>query len=186
MKNEIKIMMSNHHIHLSGELSDILFGKDYKLTRQREIGDGEFVSAETVTIKGPSGILENVRVVGPLRPLTQAELLASDCCRLGVNAPLRNSWNLDGAAALLLIGPNGQKEISCGIVAEKHIHLSKALSSRLGIREQQRINIQTCNGLVFEHVLVRVHSGKSSFMHLNKDEGLAAGLQNGDMAQIIL
>ena len=188
MANQVKIMMSNHHAHLSRKLCDELFGKDYELTVQKEIGAGEFAAAETIQIEGPDGILKNVRVMGPTRGLTQVELLKSDCRKLGVNAPLRDSGDLNGAVTLGLIGPQGRGEAACGIVAQRHIHMASVISEPLGIKDKQMVSVKVDGerGLIYDNVLVRVHVGKNALMHIDMEEGNAAGLKNGDMGEIII
>lgn len=188
METQIGIMMSNRHAHLSRTLCDTLFGEGYALTVQKEIGAGEFAAAETVTIVGPKGQLEEVRVMGPARDFTQVELLQSDCHKLGVDAPLRDSGDLEGAVSLQIVGPNGSGEAACGIVAHRHIHMADVISEPLGIADRQMVNVRVGGerGITFHNVLVRVHKGKRALMHIDIEEGNAAGIKNGDMGELLL
>lgn len=51
---QIKVGVSQRHIHLSREDLDTLFGKGYELTKKKTLMGREFASAETVTLVGPS------------------------------------------------------------------------------------------------------------------------------------
>ena len=49
---DIKVGVSNHHVHLKQEDLDTLFGKDYKLTNKRDLlQKGQFACEETVTLE---------------------------------------------------------------------------------------------------------------------------------------
>ena len=87
--------VSNHHIHLSQADLDTLFGPGYQLTPIKDLTQpGQFACKETVTICGPKGAIEKLRVLGPVRSKTQIEILAGDCFKLGVKAPARLSGDL--------------------------------------------------------------------------------------------
>lgn len=51
---------------------------------------------ETLTICGPKGPIEKVRVLGPVRKQTQVEILAGDTFKLGVKGEVRMSGVLGG------------------------------------------------------------------------------------------
>ena len=49
----IPVEISNHHVHLTRDSLDILYGKDYELTKLRDLSQpGEFASNEQVNIVG--------------------------------------------------------------------------------------------------------------------------------------
>ena len=51
---QIKVGVSQRHIHLSREDLDTLFGKGYELTKMKTLMGREYASQETVTLVGPS------------------------------------------------------------------------------------------------------------------------------------
>jgi len=102
------IGISNRHIHLSQSDANTLFGSNYQLTKMKDLSQpGQFAAEETVIIKGPKSEIAKVRVLGPYRKFSQVEILASDNFKLGTNAPLRLSGDLEGSEAIEVIGPNG-------------------------------------------------------------------------------
>ena len=68
--------------------------------------------------------MERVAVLGPVRRDTQVELSVSDCVALGVEAPLRESGDVEGTGPIIIEGPAGSLQISQGaMVAHNHIHV---------------------------------------------------------------
>ena len=64
----IPIGISNRHIHLSRSDLDICFGESYELTPIKDLNQpGQYACKETMTICGPKGAIEKVRVLGPVR-----------------------------------------------------------------------------------------------------------------------
>ncbi len=78
----IPVGVSNRHAHLCREHLEVLFGKGFELSKERELYQcGQFVSAQTVTISGPKGAIERMRILGPLRSRTQVEVSRTDAYR---------------------------------------------------------------------------------------------------------
>ena len=100
----IKSALSNHHIHVTREVLDILFGKNYNLNvRRMLVQKGQFAAEETVTLIKNNKKIENVRIVGPCRKYTQVELLEKDCEYLGINPPIRSSGDLKGSECITIV-----------------------------------------------------------------------------------
>ena len=95
-KNEqVKIGVSQRHVHLSREDLDALFGKGYELTKKKTLMGREFASEEFVTLVGPSlKAIEKVRVLGPVRKHTQVEISRTDTFILKVSPPVRPSGHI--------------------------------------------------------------------------------------------
>lgn len=190
MSNMVKVMLSNRHVHLSPAALEVLYGKGAELTVKAEMGR-EFAAHQTVDVVGPKGTIKNVRIIGPAhRPETQVELLLGDRYKLGVNAPVRNSHDLVGSAPIKLVGPCGELELAEGaIVARRHVHMNLAQAAEIGVEHGQIVSLK-CNGerpLVFGDVhVVASDRCRELVVHLDSEEGNAAGLKNGDMVEILV
>jgi putative phosphotransacetylase len=189
-ETRVLVNLSNRHIHVSREDLDILFGVGHQLTKTKDlIQPGQFACAETVTIKGPKGSFEGVRILGPERKETQCEILASDQFKLGVpGCPVRESGQLDGSAPLEVIGPAGSIKKARGlIIAKRHIHFSPADAERYGVVDKQRVSLKVGEerGAIFLDVVCRVSNIYALECHLDFDEGNAVGIGNGAMGVIV-
>ncbi|HWQ51176.1 MAG TPA: PduL/EutD family phosphate acyltransferase [Terriglobales bacterium] len=187
MRTDVLISLSNRHVHLSREALDKLFGEDYELTISRMVGAKEYASTDTVTVSGPKGSISRVRVLGPERDYTQVELLRGDSFKLGVTAPLCDSGHIDNAAVLTLTGPKGTYLCTCGIVARRHIHLGEPVAHEYSIKEGDTVSVRITGerGLVFDNVIVRHGRSNACKMHIDTEEGNAAGIGNGTIGEIV-
>lgn len=180
----ITVGISARHVHLTREDVDTLFGKGYQLTKFKDLSQpGQFACEEMVTVVGPKGVIEKVRILGPERKESQVELSISDCFKLGIKAPLRDSGDLSGSAPITLVGPAGSVTLKEGaIIAARHIHMSTADAEKYGLEDKDRIYVRAKGprGIIFGDVLVRVSDSFHSEMHVDTDEGNAVGLRNGD------
>lgn len=185
---EALVMLSNHHVHLTEEAAKALFG-EAGITFNRYLAEegGPWAANEFVEVKGPKGTLSKFRVLGPIRPYTQCELLKSDCFKLGVNPPVRNSGKLEGAVELTLIGPCGEFTANCGILAWRHIHVDKETMADMGKNYGDFVTVKTTGdrALDFNNVTL-VPGGKGLLMHVDTEEGNAAGCKNGDLLEVVL
>src|SRR6266702_8376251 len=106
---QIPVAISAHHVHLSQATIERLFGQNYVLQPRSALSQpGQFAALDTITLIGPHGRLEHVRVLGPPRAADQVEISRTDQRTLGVDAPLRLSGDLDSTPGLVLEGPKGQ------------------------------------------------------------------------------
>lgn len=184
----IPVGISNRHVHLSRTDMQVLFGTD-RLTVFKDLSQpGQFACQERVLIAGPKGAIGDVRVLGPFRDRTQVELAPSDCVRLGIKAPVRDSGDVSGSGAITLVGPAGTVILSEGaIIATRHIHMLPADAAVFDCHDGQRVSVQTegPRGLIFKEVLVRVSDKFRLELHLDLDEANAAGLKNGDAVELL-
>ena len=184
----VPIGISNRHIHVSQEDLESLFGKGYELTPMKDLKQpGQYAAKETITIIGPKGSFENVRILGPVRSKTQVEVSLSDGFRLGIKAPIRESGQLDNTPGLTVCGPKGSIDLPCGaIVALRHIHASPDVAEQMGIHDKEIVEVETCGErrCVLGNVLVRVSDKFALEMHVDTDEANACGLKNNDLVLI--
>lgn len=189
MKKELPIALSNRHIHLSQKDLDILFGSGYELTRIKDLSQpGQYACDEKLDVVGPKGTIKGVRVLGPVRSKTQFELSVSDAFSLGVKPMVRNSGDIEDTPGAKLVGPKGEVELKEGIiVAARHIHMHTDDGEKFGVSDKEIVNIKVNGerGLVFNNVLVRVADSFALEMHVDVEEGNAAGIKNGDLVELI-
>lgn len=182
-QNPIPVEVSAHHIHLSKEHVESLYGKGYKLTVLYELSQpGQFACNETVELIGPKGKVSNVRVLGPERKETQIEIAMTEQYKLGVQPPIRESGDLNGSPGITIRGPEGEINIEKGVIcAMRHIHMSTEDALRLGLRDHDvvRVSIDGDRELIYGDVLVRVKPDYRLAMHLDTDEANAANIKKG-------
>ena len=190
MNFQCTVGLSNKHVHLSKEHIDILFGKGHELTPIKDLSQpGQFACDEKVDLVGPKRIIKGVRILGPARKESQVEISLSDAFTLGLkDVPVRDSGKLDGTPGIKLIGPCGEVELKKGvIVAARHIHLHTSDAEKYGLKDKDIVKVKVGGprGVVFENVLIRVNDAYALDMHVDVEEGNAAGLANGDMVEVI-
>lgn len=176
----VPVGISNRHIHLSQADLDQLFGAGYQLTPMKELSQpGQFACKETVTICGPKGAIEKVRVLGPVRKETQIEIVAGDCFKLGVKAPAKLSGDLAGTPGITVVGPKGSVQTAQGlIVARRHIHMAPADAQAYGVQDGQivKIRVSGLRGGIYDNVAIRVTTSSKLECHLDTEEANAMGV----------
>lgn len=184
----IPIGVSNRHVHVSRADLDRLYGKDYALTHKSELGQpGQFAANETVTLQGPKGTFEHVRILGPVRSQSQVEISKTDSFRLGVKAPITLSGHLQGTPGITLIGPRGTVDLPCGvIIAKRHIHMTPAQAASRHLKDGQIVDVETFGERrgILGDVIIRVSDTAGLEMHIDVDEANACSLSNHDYVMI--
>lgn len=184
----IPIGVSNRHVHVSRADLDRLYGKDYALTRKSELGQpGQFAANETVTLQGPKGTFEHVRILGPVRSQSQVEISKTDSFRLGVKSPIALSGHLQGTPGITLIGPRGTVDLPCGvIIAKRHIHMTPAQAAARHLKDGQIVDVETFGERrgILGDVIIRVSDTAGLEMHIDVDEANACSLSNHDYVMI--
>ena len=179
---------SNRHIHLCRKDVEQLFGEQYKLNPVRALSQpGQFACSEMLTVCGPKGKIEKVRVLGPERPDTQIEISVTDSFRLGIKAVVRMSGDLTGTPGARLIGPQGSVELEQGvIVSARHLHLSAEQAAAYALKDGETVRLRYGGerSTLFENVVVRAGDGHEMEVHLDTDEANATMLKNGDYMEI--
>jgi putative phosphotransacetylase len=65
------------------------------------------------------------------------------------------------------------------IIAKRHIHLTPQDAEKFNLKDKQSVDVKIVTdgrALIFGDVVIRVRSDFSSAMHIDTDEGNAAGL----------
>ena len=180
----VPIGVSNRHVHVSTEAYTVLFGQD-ELTKKVDLKQpGQYAANETVTLVGPKGSIEKVRILGPFRNDTQVEISLTDSFTLGVPGVIRESGDLRETPGITLLGPKGKLTISQGvIVAHRHIHMHPDDARRMGVVDKERVTV-TVHGereLTFSNVIIRVSPKFALEMHIDVDEANAGRIKNNDI-----
>lgn len=185
---ELPIGVSARHCHLTDEGLETLFGKGARLKVYRDLYQpGAFAAEEVVSVVGPRlRAIERVRVLGPTRGYNQVELARTDAIYLGLDPPIRDSGDLDGAQPITFIGPEGSFTTDCAIRATRHIHLNLEDVRRIGLTGIDRVSVRIRGekGLVFHNVRLKIAPGQVPEIHLDTDDANAAAVACGDHALI--
>lgn len=187
---EVKIGVSNRHIHLKQEHIDILFGVGFALTKDRDlVQTGAYASTSHVALVTLKDEIANVRVLGPVRDYTQVEISKTDAYKLGINPPVRTSGDIKGSSPITIVGPKGIVQLDEGcIIANRHIHLNQADVSRLGLDANQKVTVKIdgIKGGILENVYLKVREDYVLEMHLDTDDANAFLVKTGDIANVIM
>jgi acetate kinase len=182
------VEVSAHHIHLTLEHVEALFGKGHQLTRQADLSQpGQFACQEQLAIVGPKGRIERVRVLGPARPYTQVEIAMTEQFKLGVHPPIRESGDIADTPGCTLEGPAGSVRLERGVIcALRHVHMTPQDALCYGVRDKSFVRVRVAGDreLVFGDVLVRVNPNSALAMHIDTDEANAANVQTGAQGYI--
>ena len=174
------VEVSAHHIHLTQEHVEALFGKGHQLTKHADLSQpNQHACKEQLTIVGPKGRIERVRILGPVRKYTQVEIAMTEQFKLGIHPPIRESGDITDTPGCTLEGPSGSVQIDRGVIcALRHVHMTPEDALRYGVRDKSfvRVRINGDRELVFGDVLVRVDPSFKLAMHIDTDEANAANI----------
>ena len=182
------VEISAHHIHLTQEHVEALFGKGHQLTKHTDLSQpGQYACKEQLTIVGPKGRVERVRILGPARKYTQVEIAMTEQFKLGIHPPIRESGDIANTPGCTLESANGSVPIDNGVIcALRHVHMTPEDALRYGVRDKSfvRVRIAGDRELIFGDVLVRVDPSFKLAMHIDTDEGNAANVKTGEHGYI--
>ncbi|UII55511.1 phosphate propanoyltransferase [Cytobacillus spongiae] len=188
-KSDVPVSISARHVHLQREHIDLLFGHGHQLTKFKDISQpGQFACNEQVTIIGPKGKIEKVRVLAPIRKQTQVEIARTDARKLGINPPVRESGNLNGSAPITIMGPNGSIDIVEGcIIADRHIHMTPNDAKDYQVVDKQKVSVvvEGPKGGTMGQVTIRVRENYALDMHIDTDDANAFGLTGKEQLKIV-
>lgn len=186
---KVMVETSARHIHVTKEVFEKLYGEGATLTNKKDLSQpGQFACAEKVTVVGPKGEMA-MSILGPFRKETQVEVALTDARKLGINALVRESGDVSGTQGCKLIGPKGECEIECGVIAAKrHIHLTPKEANEFNLQDKQIVSVKIDTdgrSLIFGDVVVRVNENYAPAMHIDTDESNAAGIKGNVDGEII-
>lgn len=184
----IVISTSAHHVHLTQEHFEALFGAGRKMTPRSDLSQpGQFAAVETVNLIGPKGRIDHVRILGPVRKESQVEIARTEQFKLGIEVPIRDSGDTEGTPGITIEGDSGSVDLEKGVIcAKRHIHISPEEALNLGLRDKDvvRVKVKGIRELIFGDVLVRVNPNYRLDMHLDTDEANAAQISAGTAGYI--
>lgn len=182
---KINVGVSKRHVHLNKEVYFKLFGENELLVRNNLSQPGQYASDKTITIKWNDKVINDLRIVGPLRPYNQVELSLSDANILGLNPPRRKSGDLNESLPIILIGPLGEVFIEEGVIlAQKHIHLDPDTAKLNNLIDEELVSIFKDNNKLFD-ANVKVSKQSATELHIDTDEALEYGLNQNDKVDLI-
>jgi len=185
----VEVEASARHVHLCREDMDKLFGKGVNLTPLRDLSQtGEFLCKERVAVVTDRRTIQNVAVLGPLRPQSQVEISLTDGFSLGLKLPIRDSGNIEDTPGVLLRTDFGEVKLPYGcIAARRHLHAAPENARLLGLTDGELVSVEVFGNrkTTYGDVLVRVKEGFRLRVHLDMDEANAAGLDGFTLARII-
>jgi acetate kinase len=177
------VEVSAHHIHLTQDHVEALFGQGHQLTKHADLSQpGQYACKEQLAIIGPKGRIERVRVLGPARKYTQIEIAMTEQFKVGVHPPIRESGDITDSPGCTLEGTAGSVKLDRGVIcALRHVHMTPEDALRYGVRDKSVVRVRLAGDreLVFGDVLVRVDPSFALAMHIDTDEANAANVQTG-------
>lgn len=186
----VPVEVSARHIHLTPTHLAELFGEGFELSVLKELSQpGEFASTSVLDVQTKKSTMKGVRVLGPVRSYSQVEISRTDSYAMGLAPVIRESGDIKDTPGITLIGPKGTVTLDQGVVlAFRHIHCSTSKAKELGVKHGQfaKVRISGARALTFENVMFKVADNYDWHLHLDVDEGNAAGVEPGMTAEVII
>jgi putative phosphotransacetylase len=188
---QLVVNSSARHMHVSQENLEVLFGPGSKLEVHKWLyQEGQFASTATVTLIGPRRrIIPNLRILGPVRNLTQIELAVTDAVQLGIDVPVKMSGDIAGTPGGFVMGPAGMLEMREGIIrAARHVHMSPDDAVFYGVKHLDHMKLRVVSKdctTIFDDLLVRVDKTFKLEVHIDTDEANACNLDAADRVELL-
>ena len=195
MEKMVPVGISAHHIHLSKADFNALFPNQEDLTHFKDLSQpGQYAAVEKLDVVSldPKGkTIAGVRILGPLRPESQVELMRSECTKCKIEGPVRSSGDIVGSGAVKLVNPLNGNEVILNegvIVADRHIHFSVEDAAKFGVVDRQVVSVKVGGrkGGIMNEVLCRVSPKFALDFHIDVDDASAFDLKQGDLVEVIL
>ncbi len=186
---KVPVEISARHVHLSQKDFEKLFGKKAEMEPIRNLSQvGEFASKEIITFIGQDKKIENVRILGPFRNRSQAELSITDAYTLKLKPlpQIKVSGDLANTTKIMIKGPMATIKIPC-IIAQRHIHCSNEEAKKIGLKNNEIVSVKVIGkrSVTFHNIIVRVSENYRLSLHLDTDEGNAAGINKKTFGELI-
>ncbi len=200
MEHKILVETSARHIHLTQEAYDYLMdGTNVELPERKALSQpGQYVSTIRLNLVGPVNpktgkerSIANVSILGPLRKYNQVEVSATDARSLGVQAPVRESGDVAGSAAISIVNPLNNRRLDLNegcIVAKRHIHMTPLDAEEFQVKNGDIVKVAikgTGRSLIFDDVVIRVSPKFALAMHIDTDESNAANASGEIYGELI-
>lgn len=189
MAKDFIVEISARHVHVTDADLATLFGEGYELHPKKYLSQpGQYAAEEKVVVKGPKGELK-CSILGPTRSASQVEVSLTDARSLGAVAMVRESGDIEGTNGITLVGPKGTVELSCGLIAAKrHVHMTPEDAQAFGVNNGDIVAVEVNTdgrSVVFKDTVVRVSDKYALAMHIDTDEGNAAGIAGSGRGTIV-
>jgi acetate kinase len=115
------------------------------------------------------------------------EIARTEEFKLGIDAPIRLSGDLDGTPGITLQGPAGEVRLERGVIcAMRHIHMAPEDAMAFAVRDRDLVRVRVLGerSLIFGDVVVRVDPNFRLDMHIDTDEANAAELSAGAIGEL--
>ena len=197
MSKEFIVETSAHHIHVTKEALETLFGKGYELEVKKMLSQpGQFASNSRLDVIYHAEIkdrvtgevtkkdfsLKNLSILGPVRKENQVEISLTGARSIKANVPIRESGDIKGSCPCTLVNPlNGNSiDIKEGmIVAKRHIHMTEADAKEYGVSNGEIVSVEVKSknnrSAILGDVVIRVSNSYALAMHIDTDEANALG-----------
>ena len=182
------IEISARHVHLNQKDFIKLFGKEAVLKSVSALSQkGQFASDSFVVLFSKDCRKQiRLRVLGPLRDTSQIELSLSDAYMLGYKIPIKLSGDLKNAPKIKISTSLGETSVAA-IIPQRHLHVPKDIATKYGLKNNQQVacEITGQRKLIFKNIVVRIYDWSTLNLHLDTDEGNAAGITGKQIGQIL-
>lgn len=186
MELNVKVGVSNRHVHLTEEVYNKLFD-EAPTVRNTLNQPGMVAYNQTVTLKANDRVMENVRIIGPFRNYNQVEISATDARLLKLNPPIRQSGDLAGAEDITIITNKASIDLkeAC-IIAKRHLHILPEDAEKYGIKDNEEMTIildKEDGGSLKCYAKVAPNSALE--IHLDTDNANALGIKQDDIVKLV-
>ncbi|MEO0190937.1 MAG: PduL/EutD family phosphate acyltransferase [candidate division WOR-3 bacterium] len=181
------IEVSARHCHLSQHDLDVLFGKGHQLKLFKKLSQhSDFASSDVITIENLGNKIENIRIVGPPRKKRNIEISKTDARYLKINPEIK-IHETENDVKINAVGPKGEIKVPV-IIKQRHVHMSDKEAESLGLKagDKVKVHIGGPRAVTFENVIVRTDPLYKLSVHLDTDEGNAAGIDGIGEGELII